>query len=52
MKTSESLEYCITFHKRTIFLLDAVERQKFYMMGSLKKPHKIPSRVMCPIAKL
>ncbi len=42
MKTSESLEDCITFHKRTVFLLDAAERQKSYMMGSLKKPHKMP----------
>jgi hypothetical protein len=41
MKTSESLEDCITFHKRTVFLLDAVESQKSYMMGSLKKPHKM-----------
>jgi hypothetical protein len=42
MKTSESLEDCITFHKHTVFLLDAAERQKSYMMGSLKKPHKMP----------
>ncbi len=42
MKTSESLEDCITFHKRTVFLLDATERQKSYMMGSPKKPHKMP----------
>jgi hypothetical protein len=41
MKTSESLEDCITFHKRTVFTLDAAERQKSYMMGSLKKPHKM-----------
>jgi hypothetical protein len=38
LKTSESLEDCITFHKRTVFLLDAAESQKYYMMGSLKKP--------------
>ena len=37
IKTSESLEDCITFHKRTVFLLDNAERQKSYMMGSLKK---------------
>jgi hypothetical protein len=36
MKTAESLEDCITFHKHTVFSLDAVERQKSYMMGSLK----------------
>ncbi len=41
MKTSESLDDCITFHKRTVFSLDAAERQKSYMMGSLKKPHKM-----------
>jgi hypothetical protein len=39
MKTSKSLEDCITFHKCTVFSVDAAERQKFYMMGSLKKPH-------------
>jgi hypothetical protein len=41
MKTSKSLEDCITFHKRTVFSVDAVERQKSYMMGSLKKPHRM-----------
>ncbi len=41
MKTSESLEDCITFHKHTVFSLDAAERQKSYMMGSLKKPHEM-----------
>jgi hypothetical protein len=41
MKTSKSLEDCITFHKRTVFSLDAVELQKSYMMGSLKKPHRM-----------
>jgi len=41
MKTAESFEDCITFHKRTVFSLDAAERQKNYMMGSLKKPHKM-----------
>jgi hypothetical protein len=41
MKTSESLEDCITFHKRMVFSLDAAEWQKSYMMGSLKKPHKM-----------
>ncbi len=40
-KTSKSLKDCITFHKRTVFTLDATERQKSYMMGSLKKPHKM-----------
>jgi hypothetical protein len=41
MKTFESLEDCIMFHKRTVFSLDATERQKSYMMGSLKKPHRM-----------
>jgi hypothetical protein len=41
MKTSKSLEDCITFHKRTVFSLDPAERQKSYMMESLKKPHKM-----------
>jgi hypothetical protein len=39
MKTSELLQDCIKFHKRTVFSVDAVEQQKSYMMGSLKKPH-------------
>ncbi len=49
MKTSESLEDRIIFHKRTVFSLDAAERQKSYMMGSLKKPHKmtIKGHVSC-----
>jgi hypothetical protein len=42
MKTAESFEDCITFHKRTVFSLDAAERQRSYMMASLKKPHKMP----------
>jgi hypothetical protein len=29
------------FHKHTVFSIDAVERQKSYMMGSLKKPHRM-----------
>ena len=41
MKTFESLEDCITFHKRTVFSVDTAERQKSYMMGSLKKPHRM-----------
>jgi hypothetical protein len=49
MKTSKSFEDCITFHKRTVFSLDAAERQKSYMMGSLKKPHRmtIKNHVSC-----
>jgi hypothetical protein len=39
MKTSKLLEDCITFHKRTVFSVDATEWQKSYMMRSLKKPH-------------
>ena len=41
MKTSKSLEDCIVFHKITIFSVDAAERQKAYMMGSLKKTHQL-----------
>jgi hypothetical protein len=49
MKTSKSLKDCITFHKRTVFMLDTAERQKSYMMGSLKKSHKmtIKGHVSC-----
>ncbi len=39
MKTSELLEDCIC--KRTVFSVDAGEWQKSYMMGSLKKPHRM-----------
>ncbi len=41
MKTYKSLEDCITFHNCTVFSVDAVERRKTYMMGSLKKPHRM-----------
>jgi hypothetical protein len=44
MKTLNSLEDCIMFHKLTEFNCDAVERQKAYMMGSLKKPHQLTIR--------
>ena len=49
MKTSELLEDCIMFHKLRVFLCDAAEPQKFYMMGSLKKPHgmSIKKHVSC-----
>ncbi len=39
MKTSELLQDFITIHKHTVFSAHATERQKSYMMGSLKKPH-------------
>ena len=39
MKTSKLLQDCITFHKHTVFSVDAAKWQKSYMMGSLKKPH-------------
>jgi hypothetical protein len=41
MKTAKSLEDCIMFHKITVFSVDAAERQKAYMMGSLKKPRQL-----------
>ena len=44
MKTAKSLEDCIMFHKITVFSVDAVERQKAYMMGSLKKPRQLTIR--------
>jgi hypothetical protein len=39
MKTYKLLQDYIMFHKCTVFSVDAAERQKSYMMGSLKKPH-------------
>jgi hypothetical protein len=44
MKTSKLLENCITFHKLTVFACDAAERQKSYMVGSLKKPYDMTTR--------
>ncbi len=41
MKTFKSLEDCIMFHNITVFFVDATERQKAYMMGSLKKPRQL-----------
>jgi hypothetical protein len=41
MKTSKSLKDCIMFHKLTVFNCDAMERQKAYMMESLKKPRQL-----------
>jgi hypothetical protein len=32
------------FHKITVFSVDAAERQKAYMMGSLKKPRQLTIR--------
>jgi hypothetical protein len=40
-KTFKSLQDCIMFQKITVFSVDAAERQKAYMMGSLKKPHQL-----------
>jgi len=39
-KLMKSLADCINFHKLTVYSVDAVERQRFYMMCSLKKPAK------------
>ena len=42
MKTSESLEDCITFHKHTVFFVDAKEWQKSYMMHDGKREEAPP----------
>jgi hypothetical protein len=39
-KSSRSLWECINFHKLMIYSIDAVERQRFYMLCNLKKPTK------------
>jgi hypothetical protein len=44
MKTAKSLEDCIMFHKITVVSVDAAERQKAYMMGSLKKPRQLTAQ--------
>jgi hypothetical protein len=38
MKSLLSLKGCIKFHKLTFFSVDAVERLKYYLMCSMKKP--------------
>ncbi len=40
-KTAKSLDDCIMFHKITVLSVDAAERQKAYMIGSIKKPHQM-----------
>jgi hypothetical protein len=37
-KLQESLTDCIEFHKLTVFTIDAVERLRYYLMCSIKKP--------------
>ena len=44
MKSAKALEDCIMFHKITVFSVDAAERQKACMIGSLKKPRQLTIR--------
>jgi len=46
-KSMASLWECIDFHKLTVYSVNAVERQRFYMLCNLKKPAKssIPAHV-------
>jgi hypothetical protein len=37
-KSQQSLTNCIEFHKLTVFTVDAVERLRYYLMCSVKKP--------------
>jgi hypothetical protein len=37
-KLLQSLTDCIEFHKLTVFTIDAVERLRYYLMCSIKKP--------------
>ncbi len=37
-KSQQSLTDCIEFHKLTVFTVDAVERLRYYLMCSIKKP--------------
>jgi len=39
-KSMASLWECIDFHKLTVYSVNAVERQRFYMLCNLKKPAK------------
>ena len=45
MKSQLSLIDCIKFHNLTFFSVDAVERLKYYMMCSVKKPIKSTIRM-------
>jgi hypothetical protein len=40
-KSQQSLTDCIKFHKLTVFIVDAAERLRYYLMSSVKKP--VPS---------
>jgi hypothetical protein len=52
-KSCLSLWECIDFHKLTIYSIDAVERQRFYMLCNLKKPTKSSIRAhMTPMETL
>ncbi len=37
-KSNQSLMDCIKSHKLTVFIIDAAERLKYYLMCSAKKP--------------
>ena len=37
-KSMASLWECINFHKLTVYSVDAVERQRFYLLCNPKKP--------------
>jgi hypothetical protein len=43
-KLTLSLWECVDFHKLTIYSIDALERQRFYMLCNLKKPAKSLTR--------
>ncbi len=47
--TQESLKVCIEFHKLTVFIVDAAERLKYYLMCHVKKPvrYTIGQHVAC-----
>ncbi len=44
-KLHQSLTDCIEFHKLTVFTIDAVERLKYYLMCSIKKPVRLTIRM-------
>ena len=47
--TQESLKVCIEFHKLTVFIVDAAERLKYYLMCHVKKPvrYNIGQHITC-----
>ncbi len=51
-KSQQSLMDCIEFHKLTVFTVDTVERLRYYLMCSVKKPVHLLSEDMVTVRPL